>query len=48
VPEKSNATDNPVPREITALLLNQRFILRETQRAVTPSVESVFNFGIQA
>ncbi|MGC9969671.1 MAG: hypothetical protein ABSE56_03670 [Bryobacteraceae bacterium] len=33
---ESNAADNPVPREITALLSDQRFILRETQRAVTP------------
>lgn len=28
--------DNPVPREIRALLSNERVILRETQRAVTP------------
>ena len=28
--------DNPVPCEITALLTDQRLILRETQRAVTP------------
>jgi hypothetical protein len=33
---ESNATDKPVPREITALLSNERLILRETQRAVTP------------
>src|SRR5258707_4676457 len=32
----SNATDKPVPREITALLSDERLILRETQRAVTP------------
>jgi hypothetical protein len=30
------ATDNPVPREILALLSNERLIVRETQRAVTP------------
>jgi len=28
--------DNSVPREISALLSNQRLILRETRRAVTP------------
>jgi hypothetical protein len=33
---ESDATDKPVPREITALLSNERLILRETQRAVTP------------
>src|SRR6266700_2182223 len=33
---KPNAADNPVPREISALLSNERLILRETQRAVTP------------
>lgn len=33
---ESNATDKPVPREIGALLSNERLILRETQRAVTP------------
>src|SRR6202049_974844 len=33
---ESNATDKPVSREITALLSNERLILRETQRAVTP------------
>jgi hypothetical protein len=33
---ESNATDKPVPREITALLSDGRLILRETQRAVTP------------
>ena len=33
---ESNAVDNPVPHEITALLSNDRLILRETQRAVTP------------
>ena len=32
----SNATDKPVPREIDALLSQERLILRETQRAVTP------------
>jgi hypothetical protein len=33
---ESNATDKPVPREITAVLSNERLILRETQRALTP------------
>jgi hypothetical protein len=33
---KPEAADNSVPREISALLSNQRLILRETQRAVTP------------
>jgi DNA-directed RNA polymerase subunit N (RpoN/RPB10) len=33
---ESNATDKPVPREIAALLSDERLILRETQRAVTP------------
>src|SRR6202162_2356932 len=33
---ESNATDKPVPREITALLSEERLILRETKRAVTP------------
>src|SRR3974390_1712668 len=33
---KSDAADNSVPREISALLANERLILRETQRAVTP------------
>jgi len=33
---ESNPADNPVPQEITALLSNERLILRETQRAVTP------------
>jgi hypothetical protein len=33
---ESNATDKPVPHEITALLSDERLILRETQRAVTP------------
>jgi len=33
---ESNATDKPVPREITALLSDERLILRETKRAVTP------------
>src|SRR6516164_6762075 len=33
---RQDAGDNSVPREISALLSNQRLILRETQRAVTP------------
>ena len=33
---ETSATDKPVPREITALLSDERLILRETQRAVTP------------
>jgi hypothetical protein len=33
---ESTATDKPVPREITALLADERVILRETERAVTP------------
>ena len=33
---ESNAADKPVPREINALLSDERLILRETQRAVTP------------
>src|SRR5437016_13997575 len=33
---ESNATDKPVSREIDALLSDERLILRETQRAVTP------------
>jgi hypothetical protein len=33
---ESNATDTPVPREITARLSDERLILRETQPAVTP------------
>jgi len=33
---ESNATDKAVPREITALLSDERLILRETERAVTP------------
>lgn len=33
---ESNATDKAVPREIEALLSDERLILRETQRAVTP------------
>jgi hypothetical protein len=32
---ESNTTDKPVLREITALLSDERLILRETQRAVT-------------
>ncbi len=33
---ESNVADKPVPREIDALLSDERLILRETQRAVTP------------
>src|SRR5438445_732767 len=33
---EANGTDKPVPREINALLSDERLILRETQRAVTP------------
>src|SRR6202049_407370 len=33
---ESDAKDKPVLREITALLSDERLILRETQRAVTP------------
>src|SRR5262245_43644900 len=33
---ESKATDKPVPREITALLSDERLIRRETQRTVTP------------
>jgi len=33
---ESNTLDKPVPREIHALLSDERLILRETQRAVTP------------
>ena len=33
---RPDAADNSVPREISALLANERLILRETQRAVTP------------
>jgi hypothetical protein len=33
---KPDAADNPVPREIHALLSNERVILRETRRAGTP------------
>jgi len=33
---ESKATDKPVLREITALLSDERLVLRETQRAVTP------------
>ena len=33
---KPDAVDNSVRREVSALLSNQRVILRETQRAVTP------------
>jgi len=32
---ESNATDKPVPREIAALLSDERLILRDSQRAVT-------------
>jgi DNA-directed RNA polymerase subunit N (RpoN/RPB10) len=33
---EANAADKPVPREIGALLSNERLILRQTERAVTP------------
>jgi hypothetical protein len=33
---KSKTPDKPVPRELKALLSDERLILRETQRAVTP------------
>src|SRR5271166_27780 len=33
---KPDPADNSVPREISSLLSNERLILRETQRAVTP------------
>src|SRR5215212_7969405 len=33
---ESDGADKPVPREINALLSDERLILRETQRAVTP------------
>jgi hypothetical protein len=33
---ETNIPDKPVPREIQALLSDERLILRETQRAVTP------------
>src|SRR3974377_1398217 len=33
---RPDAADNSVPREISALLANERLILRETQRSVTP------------
>ena len=33
---ESGVSDKPVPREINALLSDERLILRETQRAVTP------------
>ncbi len=33
---ETNNPDKPVPREIPALLSDERLILRETQRAVTP------------
>ena len=33
---KPDVADNPIPREIRALLSNERIILRETRRAVTP------------
>jgi hypothetical protein len=33
---ESDATNKPVPREVTTLLADERLILRETQRAVTP------------
>ena len=33
---EANIPDKPVPREIKALLPDERVILRETQRAATP------------
>ena len=33
---EANVADKPVPREIGALLSNERLILRQTERAVTP------------
>lgn len=33
---EANAADKPVPREIGALLSNERLILRQTERAVAP------------
>ena len=33
---ETNTPDHPVPRQIRALRSEQRLILRETQRAVTP------------
>src|SRR5215813_6607239 len=44
------AADNAVPREITALLSDERLILRETQRAVTPfgGVAVSFRFSAHA
>jgi hypothetical protein len=33
---ESNTSNKPVPREMHALLSDERLILRETQRAVTP------------
>src|SRR5450759_391802 len=33
---ESNGTDKPAPRQSAALLSDERLILRETQRAVTP------------
>jgi hypothetical protein len=41
---ESNATNKPVPHEIHALLSDERLILRQTQRAVTPSAGSRFSF----
>lgn len=32
---ESNPADKPVPREMTALLSDERLVLRETQRAAT-------------
>ena len=32
----AEAADRSVPREVLALLSNERLIVRETQRAVTP------------
>jgi len=43
-----NAADKPVPREISALLSDERLILRETQRAVTHSARSRFSFRFWA
>ena len=33
---ETSAADKPVPREVSALLSNERLILRQTERAVTP------------
>src|SRR3982750_2926719 len=42
---ESGVADKPVPREINALLSDERLILRETQRAVPPLVGSRFSFS---